>query len=80
MLKIGSVRWRGKCPRHPRFDPYLDGQGGIKGGCEKCTALVDIYSLHAQMLGLMRGFAPPQRTKRRIDSPADRQESLFGEL
>ena len=37
MLKIGTVRWRGKCPRHPRFDPYMDGRAAIRGGCEKCT-------------------------------------------
>ncbi len=80
MLKIGSVRWRGKCPRHPRFDPYMDGRGAIRGGCEKCTALVDIYAHHVQMLALMRGFAPPPKPKRRPPRPADLQESLFGEI
>jgi len=80
MLKIGSVRWRGKCPRHPRFDPYLDGRTGIKAGCEKCTALAEIHAHHVQMLTLMRGFAPPQRPKRAVDAMADLQENLFGEL
>jgi hypothetical protein len=80
VLKIGSVRWRGKCPRHPRFDPYLDGRGAIRGGCEKCTALADIYALHVQMLGLMRGFAPPPKTVRRAPKMADLQESLFGDV
>ena len=80
MLKIGSVRWRGKCPRHPRFDPCLDGRAGIRGGCEKCTALVDIHNHHVQMLALMRRFAPPQETKRRAASTDHLQESLFGEV
>jgi hypothetical protein len=80
MLKIGSVRWRGKCPRHPRFDPYMDGRGGIKAGCDKCTALVDIHTYHVQMLALMRGFAPPPRPKRRLPRPADLQQNLFGEF
>jgi hypothetical protein len=80
MLKIGSVRWRGKCPRHPRFDPYLDGRGGIKSGCEKCTALTDIYNYHVQMLALMRGFAPPQRVKRKPEPRAGLQTNLFGEM
>ena len=80
MLKIGSVRWRGKCPRHPRFDPYLDGRGAIKGGCEKCTALVDIHNHHVQMLALMRRFAPPQEAKRRAAHADNLQASLFGEV
>jgi hypothetical protein len=80
MLKIGSVRWRGKCPRHPRFDPYMDGRGAIKSGCEKCTALVDIHTHHIQMLALMRGFAPPPKPKRRTAKAADLQENLFGEI
>lgn len=80
MLKIGSVKWRGKCPRHPRFDPYLDGRTAIRGNCEKCVALCDIYSHHVQMLALMRGFTPPQAPKRRVPKAADLQASLFGEF
>jgi hypothetical protein len=80
MLKIGTVRWRGKCPRHPRFDPYMDGRAAIRGGCEKCTALCDIHTLHIQMLALMRGFTPPQSPRRRPEKMADLQENLFGEL
>jgi len=80
MLKIGSVKWRGKCPRHPRFDPYLDGRNAIRGGCEKCAALCDIHARHVEMLALMRGFAPPQKPKQRGANVADLQTSLFGEL
>ena len=79
MLKIGSIRWRGKCPRHPRFDPYLDGRAAITGGCERCTALADIYSHHVQMLALMRGFSVPQKPKKRVEKKPDLQASLFGE-
>lgn len=79
MLKIGSVKWRGKCPRHPSFDPYLDGRGAIRANCEKCHALCDIYTHHVQMLALMRGFVPPQPAKRRLAKIAELQESLFGE-
>jgi hypothetical protein len=80
MLRIGNVRWRGKCPRHPRFDPYIDGRAGITGACEKCTALADIYNHHVQMLALMRGFAPAQRAKRKVDRIAELQSNLFGEM
>ncbi|MDP9053515.1 MAG: hypothetical protein M3N93_04325 [Acidobacteriota bacterium] len=79
MLKIGTVRWRGKCPRHPQFDPYMDGRVAIKSGCEKCTALVDIHSHHVQMLALMRTFVPPSRPKRRAEKMPNPQIDLFGE-
>jgi hypothetical protein len=79
MLKIGSVRWRGRCPRHPRFDPYMDGRSAIRGGCEKCTALVDIHTYHVQMLALMRSFTPPQKPRRRPEKTPDLQASLFGD-
>lgn len=80
MLKIGSVRWRGKCPRHTSFDPYSDGRGAIKGACAKCTALADIHDMHQKMIALMRNFAPPQQIRKKVvSSTADRQASLFGE-
>jgi hypothetical protein len=55
----------------------MDGRGAIRGGCEKCTALADIYNHHVQMLSLMRGFAPPQKTRRPPEPTTDLQASLF---
>jgi len=78
MLKIGVVRWRGKCSRHPTFDPYADGPGAIKGACPKCLALQDIHDYHQKMVALMRNFAPPVVRKKREDSFEDRQIGLFG--
>jgi hypothetical protein len=80
MLKIGSVRWRGKCSRHPRFDPYMDGRGAIRSGCEKCKALADIHELHGKMVTLMRTFAPQQKPKRTLPTDTDLQADLFGDL
>jgi hypothetical protein len=78
MLKIGSVRWRGKCSRHPMFDPYMDGRGAVKAGCTRCEALAEIHDCHQKMLRLMRGFAPPPVIpKKPGTSFDDRQESLF---
>ncbi len=76
MLKIGVIRWRGKCSRHPGFDPLTDGPATIKGGCERCSVLMEIHSHHQRMLQLMRTFAPPaaRKTNVRID---DSQPSLF---
>lgn len=40
MLSL-RAHWEGKCERHPRYNPRLDGKAGIKGGCESCQTLFD---------------------------------------
>ncbi len=77
MLKIGTVRWRGKCSKHPMFDPYTDGRGAVKGGCPRCNALADIHECHQRMVSLMRGFSPPVVRKKPSVPMDDLQESLF---
>ncbi|MCU1330453.1 MAG: hypothetical protein JWN34_5823 [Bryobacterales bacterium] len=82
MLKIGIVKWRGKCSKHPGYDPYLDGPGAIRGGCTRCEALTEIQACHQRMLALMRQFAPPdpKRSAAKKQGDAHLQESLFEEL
>ena len=78
MLKIGVIRWRGKCSRHPVFDPFVDGLGAIKGNCERCTALLEIHNHHQHMLKLMRSFAPQSQKKSATQQAFDdAQASLF---
>jgi hypothetical protein len=36
-------RIKGRCSRHPAYNPVKDDQGGIKGGCEECQALFRAY-------------------------------------
>lgn len=79
MLRIGSVRWRGKCHKHPAFDPYFDGRAGIKGGCERCSLLADIEARHTEMLALMRRFAPPKPDPRNPGPAPELQANLFEE-
>ena len=81
MLKLGSIRWRGKCSKHPGYDPYLQGRGAIRGGCERCDLLADIHERHTELLAMMKRFAPQQAKPRRAGEmqDADRQTSLFGE-
>jgi hypothetical protein len=79
MLRIGSIRWRGKCPKHPAFDPYFDGRASIKGGCERCGLLADIEAHHSQMLAMMRRFTPPRPDQRRAGAASDLQINLFEE-
>jgi hypothetical protein len=78
MLKIGVVKWKGKCSRHPTFDPYVDGPGAIRGACPKCTALLEIHGLHQKMMALMRTFTPPADKKKVSEAVDARQIGLFG--
>ena len=78
MLKLGAIRWRGKCSKHPGYDPRIEGRGAIRGGCERCGLLADINELHGKMIRLMRGFSPPQPPKKR-DSEPSAQANLFSE-
>ena len=36
-------RIKGRCSRHPAYNPVKDEQGGIKGGCQECYALLNAY-------------------------------------
>ena len=79
MLRIGSIRWKGRCHKHPGYTPETDGLGGIRGGCERCELLLDIYTHHSSLVRLMREFG--SRTESRTKAPADensrRQMSLL---
>jgi hypothetical protein len=79
MLKIGSVRWRGKCSKHPGFDPVVDGPGAVKGNCQRCNDLVVIYDLYQKALRLMRTFRPAEEKKSppKVEGADDRQMNLF---
>jgi hypothetical protein len=78
MLKIGTVRWRGKCTKHPGFDPAVDGPGAIRGNCQRCNDLVVIHDLHQKTLRLMRTFRPVEDKKlAKANAGDDRQMGLF---
>jgi hypothetical protein len=80
MLKIGAVKWRGKCAKHPGFDPEVDGPGAVKGNCQRCNDLVVIHELHQKAMRLMRTFRPAVEEKKAVtEAGADeRQMDLFG--
>ncbi len=78
MLKLGSVRWRGKCSRHPGYNPAIDGPGAIRGNCPKCNQLLQIFTHHSEVLRLMRTFAPVEEKPKAVAHGAGAQQSLFG--
>ncbi len=78
MLKIGSIRWKGRCARHPRYDPENDGLGGIRGGCLRCEMLLEIYNHHHSLMRLVREFGSrPEARSKRMNREAGRQMSLL---
>jgi hypothetical protein len=78
MLKLGTLRWKGRCSRHPRYDPASDGEGGVRGGCTRCLRLLEIHEQHARLVGLMRSFGPMrERAGKSANNMQDRQRGLF---
>jgi hypothetical protein len=78
MLKLGTLRWKGRCSRHPKYDPASDGEGGVIGGCTRCLRLLEIHEQHARLVGLMRNFGPMrERAGKPVDAMQDRQRGLF---
>lgn len=75
MLKLGTLRWKGKCKRHPAYDP-ADGEAAIRGGCARCYALLDIYVQHRRLLELIRAFGPMRERPRKSPDELP-QMSLF---
>lgn len=84
MVKLGTIRFKGRCERHPGFDPF-DGQGSIRGGCKSCQLLLEIHDAHARLVELIRkakNDASPSMARRAAAgaaaSPTDeRQITLF---
>lgn len=79
MLKIGSIRWKGRCHKHPGYNPEIDGLGGIRGGCRRCELLLEIYSNHSTLVRLMREFGsrPDSPKARAVNGEAERQMSFL---
>jgi hypothetical protein len=82
LLRIRTRRFAGRCTRHKRYNPAVDGRGGVRGGCFRCSLLADIYELSMKLNGAIRRFDPRhddlQRPPREAPRPPDpRQLSLL---
>jgi hypothetical protein len=75
MLTIGTLRWKGRCSRHPQYDP-VDGEAAIRGACQRCYSLLEIYAQHRKLVELMRSFGPVRERPVKRESE-DNQPSLF---
>jgi hypothetical protein len=50
-----KMKLKGKCPKHPRFNPEI-GQGAIRGGCRECLALYQVVAARDQAAAALRQF------------------------
>jgi hypothetical protein len=57
-VKIRSRQFDGRCARHKRYNPPVDGRGGIHGGCVRCNLLCDIWEATLKLNQLIRKFDP----------------------
>jgi hypothetical protein len=57
-LKIRSRKFEGRCARHKRYNPAVDGQSGIVGGCPRCLLLCEIWDSSLKLNRLIRSFDP----------------------
>jgi hypothetical protein len=51
-----SMRVKAKCNRHPRYNPELEGRGGIKGGCSTCITVLDLHQARLSLGTAVREF------------------------
>jgi hypothetical protein len=83
-LKIRSRKFEGRCARHKRYNPAVDGQGGIKAGCQRCNLLFEIWEASLKLNRLIRRFDPSHDDLQRPAAPKPpatdpRQMSLIPE-
>ena len=57
-MKIRARKFDGRCARHKRYNPAVDGLGAIRGACARCTLLFEIWEASLRLNALIRSFAP----------------------
>ena len=83
-MKIRSRKFVGRCSRHKGFNPAVDGRGGVKGACARCTLLTDIWEASLHLNQLIRKFDPSyddlkKPVIRELPQPDPRQLSLIAD-
>jgi hypothetical protein len=83
-VKIRARKFDGRCARHKRYNPAVDGRGGIRGGCARCNLLFDIWETSLKLNQLIRRFDPglddvQRPVERQVPAPDPRQLSLIAD-
>jgi hypothetical protein len=80
VLRIRTRRFAGRCARHKRYNPAVDGRGGIRGACPRCALLAEIWETSLALNKLIRRFDPKYddlQLPTALPSPDPRQMSLL---
>jgi len=82
-LKIRARKFNGRCAKHKRYNPAVDGRGGVRGACGRCTLLCDIWEASLKLNSLIRKFDPSHDDLKRPPEPVPghdpRQLSLISD-
>lgn len=80
-MKIRSRKFDGRCAKHKRYSPAVDGPGGIRGACPRCSLLYEIWEASLNLNRLIRRFDPNhddlKRTVEKAPAVDPRQMSLI---
>jgi hypothetical protein len=61
--------FEGRCGRHKRYNPPVDGQSAITGGCKRCELLFEIWEASLKLNQLIRKFDPGLDDLKRPPAP-----------
>ena len=82
-MKIRARKFDGRCAKHKAYNPAVDGPGGIRGNCGRCTLLYEIWEASLKLNRLIRSFDPQHDDLQRpaVKAPLvdPRQMNLIGE-
>jgi hypothetical protein len=68
-MKIRSRMFDGRCAKHKRYNPAIDGRGGIRGGCPRCELLFEIWDTAVKLNRLIRQYDPRYDDLKRPPAP-----------
>jgi len=80
MLKLAvraEYRIKGRCSRHPAYNPVKDEQGGIRGGCKSCHELLNAYWAYVALRKAMEEFETTAQPFLAIKKPRKRAQSAL---
>jgi hypothetical protein len=67
-VKIRARKFEGRCSRHKRYNPAVDGLGAIRGACPRCSLMFEIWEASLRLNALIRRFDPKHDDlKRRVE-------------
>ena len=82
-LKIRARKFDGRCARHKRYNPAVDGPGAIRGACARCSLLFEIWEASLRLNKLIRRFNPNhddlEHPVEKAPAVDPRQMSLIGD-